>query len=216
MLEIKQFAFGPFGVDTYILYDPETLEAIVVDPGMVDPGEYRIFDDFIQSHNLKLTQIVNTHLHLDHCFGDNYVRNKYGVQVNAHTADAPLGEALKNQCALFGICGPDDTPVKIDVPLHDGDSIHVGKYTLKVIHVPGHSPGGIALYCKDGNFAIVGDSLFRGSIGRTDLPGGDYNTLVNAVNDRLMSLPDSTLVLSGHDMSTTIGRERQSNPYIRH
>lgn len=216
MLEIKQFAFGPFGVNTYIVYDPETLEAIAVDPGMVNPGEYRLFDDFILSHGLKLTQVVNTHLHLDHCFGDNYVRDKYGVPVKAHPADAPLGEALKNQCAMFGLCGPDDSPVKIDIPLHDGDSVCVGTYPLKVIHVPGHSPGGIALYSGECNFAIVGDSLFRGSIGRTDLPGGDYSTLVNAVADRLMPLPDSTLVLTGHDMSTTIGKERQSNPYIRH
>lgn len=214
MLEIKQFAFGPFGVNTYIVYDPDTLQAIAVDPGMTNPGEQRLFDNFIADHRLTLTQIVNTHLHLDHCFGDNYVRDRYGVQVKAHPADAPLGEAIAQQCAMFGVSGPDARPVVIDVPLSNGDTITIGRYTLSVIHVPGHSLGGIALYCKECNFVIVGDSLFRGSIGRTDLPGGDHATLIHAVKDKLMTLPASTLVLPGHDMSTTISRELRSNPYL--
>ncbi len=215
MLKVKQFVFNPFGVSTFIIYDSESKAAIAIDPGMLNSAEQKEFDSYIAENNLKLTQIVNTHLHLDHCFGNNYVRDKYGIKVAAHPDDAFLGNSLAEQASRFGIrLTGNDTKVGIDIELKDGDSIKVGAHTLKVLHVPGHSPGSIALYCAEGGFVIAGDVLFKGSIGRTDLQGGNLDTLLNSIHSRLMTLPDSTNVLPGHDRFTTIGAERATNPYI--
>lgn len=215
MLKIKQFVFNPFGVNTYIVYDSDTKDAIVVDPGMVNERERKTFDDYIADNELKLQQIVNTHLHLDHCFGDNYVRDRYGVKVAAHVSDAPLGDNIGIQARQFGIQGVEDNPVRIDVPLKEGDKISVGEYSIDVLHVPGHSPGSLVLYSAAGNFAIVGDVLFRGSIGRTDLPGGDHATLINGIKTKLLTLPDSTWIFPGHDSHTDVGTEKAVNPYLR-
>ncbi len=214
-MKVKQFVFNPFGVSTFIIYDSESKAAIAIDPGMLNSAEQKEFDSYIAENNLKLTQIVNTHLHLDHCFGNNYVRDKYGIKVAAHPDDAFLGSSLAEQASRFGIrLTGNDTKVGIDIELKDGDSIKVGAHTLKVLHVPGHSPGSIALYCAEGGFVIAGDVLFKGSIGRTDLQGGNLDTLLNSIHSRLMTLPDSTNVLPGHDRFTTIGAERATNPYI--
>ena len=215
MLKVKQFVFNPFGVSTFIIYDSESKAAIAIDPGMLNSAEQKEFDSYIAENNLKLTQIVNTHLHLDHCFGNNYVRDKYGIKVAAHPDDAFLGNSLVEQASRFGIrLTGNDTKAGIDIELKDGDNIKVGAHTLKVLHVPGHSPGSIALYCAEGGFVIAGDVLFKGSIGRTDLQGGNLDTLLNSIHSRLMPLPDSTNVLPGHDRFTTIGAERATNPYI--
>lgn len=215
MLKIKQFVFNPFGVSTFIIYDSESKAAIAIDPGMLNSAEQKEFDSYIAENNLKLTQIMNTHLHLDHCFGNNYVRDKYGIKVAAHPDDAFLGNSLVEQASRFGIrLTGNDTKAGIDIELKDGDNIKVGAHTLKVLHVPGHSPGSIALYCAEGGFVIAGDVLFKGSIGRTDLQGGNLDTLLNSIHSRLMTLPDSTNVLPGHDRFTTIGAERATNPYI--
>lgn len=216
MLKIKQFSFNPFQVSTFVVYDPDSLDAIVVDPGMTSAAEEHKLDEFIERNNLKIQQIVNTHLHLDHCFGDNYVRDKYGVKVAAHLDDADLGQNIGTQAAEFGLHldGPSDA-VSVDVVLADGDIIKVGDNQLQVLHVPGHSRGSIVLYSPEGHFAIVGDVLFQGSIGRTDLPGGEYRTLLNGIHTKLLPLPDDTLVLPGHGPMTTIGREKATNPYIR-
>ncbi len=214
-MKVKQFVFNPFGVSTFIIYDSESKTAIAIDPGMLNSAEQKEFDSYIAENNLKLTQIVNTHLHLDHCFGNNYVRDKYGIKVAAHPDDAFLGNSLVEQASRFGIrLTGNDTKAGIDIELKDGDSIKVGAHTLKVLHVPGHSPGSIALYCAEGGFVIAGDVLFKGSIGRTDLQGGNLDTLLNSIHSRLMTLPDSTNVLPGHDRFTTIGAERATNPYI--
>lgn len=215
MLKVKQFVFNPFGVNTFVISDSDTSEAMVIDPGMTSAHEQKLFDDYIAANNLRITQIVNTHLHLDHCFGYNYVRNKYGVKVAAHADDAPLGASLQRQAAQFGMMWPDNTPVSIDVPLKDGDKITLGAYTFTVLHVPGHSPGGIALYCPEGKLAIVGDSIFRGAIGRTDLPGGNHATLIASLKNKILTMPDDTNLLPGHDQFTTVAQEKAHNPYLK-
>lgn len=216
MLKIKQFAFNPFGESTYVVFDDSSREALVVDPGMTSPAEFSLFDNFIKDNNLKIIQIVNTHLHLDHCFGNNYVRDKYGVKTAAHIADAPLGANIGMQARSFGMMLPDGTDtVEIDVPLKEGDTLAVGAYTFSVIHLPGHTPGGIALYCPEAKLAIVGDSIFRGSIGRTDLPGGDTATLISSLKNKILTLPDDTTLLPGHDSFTTVADEKKHNPYLR-
>ena len=215
MLKIKQFAFNPFGVSTFIVYDSDTRDALVVDPGMVSERERRFFFFFVSQQQLKIEQVVNTHLHLDHCFGDNYVRDKYGVKVAANILDAPLAENLQRQAAQFGMVLDKDETVEVDVPLNEGDVISVGNYKIDVLQVPGHSQGSIILYCKEANVAIVGDVLFRGSIGRTDLPGGNHQQLIDGIKAKLLKLPDDTMILPGHGPATTIKSEKAANPYLK-
>lgn len=214
-LEIRKFVFNPFGVSTYVVWDPTSKDGIAVDPGMSNPSEQRLFDNFVADNGIRLRQVVNTHLHLDHCWGNNYVTDRYGVKVAASVADDFLGERAAQQALMFGIPGDGFSPVYIDVPLKNGDVIHVGDGELQVLEVPGHSPGGIALYDAADGWVIVGDALFAGAIGRTDLPGGDYGQLIHNIRTRLLTLPGNTIVYPGHEAATTIAREKSSNPYLR-
>lgn len=203
-----------FGVNCYVLWDPDTREAAIVDPGMADRAECDALDDFLTRNRLHATQLIDTHMHLDHIFGNLYVKERYGLPVSAAKADEFLGLTLDDQTARFRL------PVKaenhgIDMELKDGDVLHIGGEELRVLAVPGHSPGSIALYAPESGFVITGDALFAGSIGRTDLPGGDFATLVGSIREKLMKLPPETVVLPGHGDETTIGSELKSNPYIR-
>ena len=213
MLKVTNLIFNPFEECTYVVADSASGEAIVVDPGMFNNEECQRFDEFIENRKLTIKGIVNTHLHLDHCFVIQHIKDKYGVGLSAHAADAPLGDSFVEQCQRFGLPRPKSS-ISIDTPIADGDSITIGEEVLKVIHVPGHSPGGIALYSQSGAFALVGDSLFHGSIGRTDLFGGSYPQLISSIQKRLMTLPDDTTILPGHGERTTIASERSYNPYL--
>lgn len=213
MLKVKQFAFSLFGVNTYLVIDEATKDAIVIDPAMADPAEQKEFDDYVRESKAKITQIVNTHLHLDHCFGENYVKDKYGVPVAASIDDAPLGESMALQYSKFGLKGNNGN-VHIDVPLKDGDIIHIGDSELKVLATPGHTPGGLCLYSPNGKIIFSGDTLFQGSVGRTDLAGGNHNQLIKSIREKLFTLPNDVTVLPGHGPHTTIGWEKSHNPYV--
>lgn len=215
MLEITTLQFNPFGVNTYLIYDTETRDTAVVDPGMFNTKEQRFFDTYVAEHNLKITQIINTHLHLDHCFGDNYVKSRYGVPVKANSEDAFLGTKLAEQSRRFGMLVPGtEKGVEIDVDLKEGETVKVGRHELKVLQVPGHSPGSIALYSPEYHFLIGGDVLFKGSIGRTDLEQGNMSTLINSIRNKILTLPEETQVLPGHDAITTVADEKRYNPYF--
>lgn len=213
MLKVARFGFYMFGINTYVVYDPESREAAIIDPGMSRPEETDAMEKFITREHLKVTHLINTHLHVDHAVGDEWVSDKYGVPVEAHPEEKMLGLILPQQAQRFGLKGI-DRKVEIDKTLQDGDKVKIGEDYLDVLHVPGHSPGSIALYSPSSGFVISGDTLFQGSIGRTDLPGGDHKTLINAIQTKLMALPDDTLVLSGHGDATTIGDESKHNPYL--
>ena len=212
MLKVARFGFYMFGINTYVVYDPEEKEAAIIDPGMSRKQDFDALENFIGREGLKVTHLINTHLHIDHAIADNWVKAKYGVPVEAHADDAMLGERIKQQAQMFGVQA-EDVAVEIDRPLKEGDIIKIGSGELKVVHVPGHSPGSICLYDEADSFVIVGDALFQGSIGRTDLPGGNHRQLVDAIKNKLLTLPKETMVLSGHGDATTIGREWESNPY---
>lgn len=214
MLNIKQFVFNPFDENTYLLIDEDTNQAAVIDPGMINDRERAEFDKFIADNKITLTMVINTHMHLDHSFSDNYVSKKYGVKIAAHPDDAPLGETLANQAMRFGMRLNDSDPVKIDVQLNDGDEIAIGNSKLTVLHVPGHSLGGISLYLKEQDIVFAGDSLFNGCIGRTDFIGGNHQQLIDSIHAKLLTLPANTVVLSGHGPHTTIANERTNNPYL--
>lgn len=213
MLKIAKFTFYMFGINTYVVYDPEKKEAAIIDPGMSRPQEFDAMEKFIVRENLSVTHLINTHLHIDHAIADKWVMEKYGLPVEAHSDDATLGMVLNQQAQRFGIRGV-DAKVEIGKTLKAGDEVRIGNGSLKVLHVPGHSPGSIALYDQEDGFVIVGDTLFEGSIGRTDLMGGNHVQLINAITDELLTLPGDTVVYPGHGNPTTIEWERKNNPYL--
>lgn len=212
MLKISRFVFNMFEENTYVVYDPDSREAVIIDPGMHSDEERQALDAFIDREHLKVVGLVNTHMHVDHTFGDAHVTTRYGAAVQAGANDAQLGRIMPQQAARFGMRHGVE-PIEVDVPLRQGDIIHVGSGELRVLDVPGHSPGSIALYSPQG-FVITGDALFRGSIGRTDLFGGDHATLIDSIRRELLSLPPDTVVLPGHGPETTIGQEAASNPFL--
>ena len=213
-MRIAIFQFSLFGINTYVLSDPETKECAVVDPGMINSEEEQAIVNFIESNGLKLKYIINTHLHIDHSAGIPFLQRKYGVPVLAHPADSDLGARIDQQAQMFGI-GMNMENVTDFTPVHDGDEIKLGKESLRVIHVPGHSRGSIALYCKSCGFLVCGDILFEGSVGRTDLPGGSHTDLIRGIREKLLTLPGDTVVYPGHGPATTIAREKRTNPYLQ-
>lgn len=213
-MKIAVFQFCLFGINTYIAWDEESLECAIIDPGMINDREEKAITDFIERNHLTVKHLLNTHLHVDHAVGNGFVISGYDVKTEASEKDAFLGKHLTSQLENFGI--PREAKgVEIGITLRDGDKIDLGKSHLDVIEVPGHSPGGLAFYSPDGHFLISGDSLFNGSIGRTDLPGGNHHQLVNSVREKLLSLPAETVVYPGHGDPTTVGYERNHNPFLR-
>lgn len=212
-MKVVKFAFSLFGINTYIVYDPATGKCAIIDPGMINREEEEALVNFVKRNGLTVTHVINTHLHVDHAIGDKFSADTFKVPVLAHRDDEFLGTRLRQQALEFGIAECVDN-VSISSYLEDGEKIKIGEGELTVLHVPGHSPGGIALYDKAGGYVIAGDSLFAGSIGRTDLPGGDTRTLVTAVKEKLLTLPPDTVVYPGHGPATTIAREAATNPFL--
>ena len=213
-MKVKSFQLILFQVNCYVVYDPVEKKAAVIDPGIVDNREIDAIDRFLLENSLEVVAVVNTHLHIDHVLANSGLAAKYGVPVMAHADDNFLGDRLKDQAREFGL------PFRLENAgvthhLSDGDIIPIGSGSLEVIHLPGHSPGGIGLYDDADGFIITGDTLFQGSVGRTDLPGGDMGRLLESIRKRLYPLPDNTVVYPGHGPATTIGREKASNPFLR-
>lgn len=202
-----------FGINTYLVWNPATGEAAVIDPGMINDMEQAAIDGFISDNGLVVRNLINTHMHVDHIFGDLYIKEKYGVDIAASPADSFLGERAAMQCRMFGL--PDDmASVKIDRELKDGDKIDIGGETVDILSVPGHSPGSLVLYFPESKWAITGDVLFRRSIGRTDLVAGNHSQLIDGITTKLFALPDDTTVYPGHGDPTTIGEEKRENPFL--
>ncbi len=213
-MKVVKFGFSLFGINTYVVVDEKTRKCAVIDPGMIDREEEEALVDFVRRNGLAVTHVINTHLHIDHAIGDKFAAEAFGAPVIAHRDDEFLGTRLQQQAAQFGIAERVDN-VSISSYLTDGEKIKIGEGELEVLHVPGHSPGGVALYDREGGYVIAGDSLFAGSVGRTDLPGGDMEQLLTAVRDKLLTLPPETVVYPGHGPATTIAREKASNPFLR-
>lgn len=198
-----------FDENCYVVYDGQSHQCMIVDPGMLSGQEREAVDGFIRTQHLTVKYLVNTHLHLDHSFGINHVASTYGVTPMAHPADAPLGADIEGQARMFGIAGADISNVTDITPLADGDILTLGNAQIRVIHTPGHSPGGLSLYAPTEGWIITGDTLFAGgSIGRTDLPGGSYPQLIDSIRTKLFTLPDDTRILPGHGPESTIGASK--------
>ena len=213
-MKIKRFTFNMFGVNTYILWDPETLQAAIIDPGMITSDDNQRIDSFIKENNLKLIHLINTHLHLDHTFGDDYISTTYGLKLQANDGDSRIGQLRSVQARGFGMV-MDLPPLTIHTSLNSGDKINLGNQHLVVSNLPGHSPGSIVLYSPEDGFVLTGDVLFCRSIGRTDLAGGNFDQLIKGIRNILLPLPDSTIVYPGHGEPTTIGEERSENMWIK-
>jgi glyoxylase-like metal-dependent hydrolase (beta-lactamase superfamily II) len=212
-MKIKQIQNNPFQENTYVVWDEVSMEAAIVDCGALFPQEEAKIEAFVSDNNLKVKYILNTHLHLDHCFGNAWAAERYGILPMAHKDDETLLARMGEQARMFGLPFEVKTE-KLGGYLKDDDVLMLGENEIKVIHTPGHSRGGLCFYIPSAGWLISGDSLFEGSIGRTDLEGGSYATLIKSITERLMTLPEETVVYPGHGPYTTIGDEKRMNPFL--
>jgi glyoxylase-like metal-dependent hydrolase (beta-lactamase superfamily II) len=212
MFKIKFFTFNPIGENTYILYN-ESKQCIIIDPGCYFEEENEQLKGFITQNELNPTQLLNTHCHLDHVFGNKMISETYHLTLQMHEKEKPVLAYAPTSGLMYNM--PFDNYVGEFILLKEGDTVLLGQDELKVIEVPGHSPGSICFYCAKQNFLFGGDVLFQGSIGRTDLPLGDHETLLLHIKNKLLVLPEETVVHSGHGLPTTIGAEKANNPYLQ-
>ncbi len=212
MVQVQTFVFNPFSENTYLLHD-ETGEAIIIDPGCYDRSEVNELAAYIEEHGLKPVQIVNTHAHIDHVLGVAALKRKYGIPFALHKLDEPLLKAVKTYASNYGFSAFEEP--EIDNFIKEGETVEFGNASLKIIFVPGHAPGHVAFVSDADKFVIGGDVLFRMSIGRTDLPGGDHGTLLKSIREQMFTLPDDYTVYAGHMEPTTIGFEKRNNPFFK-
>lgn len=211
MLYLKSFTFNPFQENTYVLYDDQG-EAFVIDPGNSNAEENKALSDFIDQKKLKLKRLLLTHAHIDHILGVHYVFDRYGLLPEVHHNDLFFVDRMAQSAAMYGInCEQAPAPGRF---LNEGEKVVLGKYEFDCIFTPGHSPGSISFYNQENKLLISGDVLFRGSIGRSDLPMGDHETLISSIKEKLLPLGDEVKVYSGHGPSTTIGHEKLNNPFL--
>lgn len=212
MIQVKAFPVNPLQENTYLVWD-ETREAIVIDAGFISDNEKQRFESVLNENNLKLVKVINTHLHFDHQFGNRYLADRYDLKPLAHKLDEHLLDDAKAGKIVYGF------PIREDAQLlggyiEEGEIIQFGNTELLAIWVPGHTPGHLVFYDRQSGSLFAGDVLFRGSVGRTDFPGGDHASLITNIQKKLLVLPDDTVVYSGHGPTTTIGYEKQYNPYL--
>jgi glyoxylase-like metal-dependent hydrolase (beta-lactamase superfamily II) len=211
MIQIQGFTFNPFQENTYLLYD-ETKECVIIDPGCSNQLEQEELVVFIASEQLKPVKLLNTHCHIDHVFGNSFISKKYHLPLEIHQKDLETLHSLPQVSHLYGLNA--EKSVEPEVFLNEGDKIKFGNSVLDIVFTPGHSPGSICFISHEGKFVIGGDVLFSGSIGRTDLPGGNHETLLTSIREKLFPLADEYVVFPGHGDETSIGFEKENNPFV--
>lgn len=211
-MHIKKFTFNPFQENTYLIYDDEK-NCAIIDPGCYTAEEEKILKNYIEENELKPIRLLNTHAHLDHIFGNRFVYDTFQLLPELHIKDLPLIEMAERSAQMYGIPNYKNSP-EPEKFIEENTTIEVGNIKLEVIFGPGHAPGHIAFYHKESAQIISGDILFQGSFGRTDLPGGDFNTLKNSIINNFFTLPDDTKVYCGHGPETHIGIEKKNNPIL--
>jgi hydroxyacylglutathione hydrolase len=211
MLYLKTFTFNPFQENTYLLYDDQGT-AFIIDPGNSNASEDAQVKQFIEEKKLKLSRLLLTHGHIDHVLGNKFIFDTYGLLPEMHADDLFFIDRMLQSAAMYGLSVEQSpSPQRF---LKEGDTIQLGSYVLECIYTPGHSPGSISFYNKENKLLIGGDVLFRGSIGRSDLPKGDHDTLIRSIREKVLTLGDDIKVYSGHGPATTTGVEAQSNPFL--
>ncbi|WP_423779164.1 MBL fold metallo-hydrolase, partial [Algoriphagus aquimarinus] len=211
MLYIKSFTFNPFQENTYLLYD-ENGNGTLIDPGCFDLAERKELLDFVTEKNIRVTQLLNTHCHIDHVLGNAWAKKTFGVELLIHKEEEAVLKAVEVYAPNYGFVGYESS--EADGFLKEGDEIKVGDEVLKIIFVPGHAPGHVVFHHEATHQCIAGDTLFRGSIGRTDLPGGDHELLLSKIKSQLFTLPEETVIYPGHGPETTIAFEKTHNPFV--
>jgi glyoxylase-like metal-dependent hydrolase (beta-lactamase superfamily II) len=212
MIKVKVFTFSPVQENTYVLYNEQN-KAIIIDPGCYFSAEQETLKIFIEDTGLEPERLLNTHCHLDHVFGNKWVHETWGLELYIHPGEETMLKLAPLSGEKWGLPFSN-----YEGPLHflnHGDTVSLGEDELRVILAPGHSPASICFYCEKQQLLIGGDVLFRDSIGRTDLPGGDHATLLNSIRTQLFVLPDAVTVFPGHGPSTTVGYEKENNPFLQ-
>ena len=211
MFTVKAFTFSPIQENTYLLYN-EKGKALIIDPGCYFEEEREMLSSFLQQNNLELQLLLNTHCHLDHVFGNKWIHETFGLLLHIHQKEKQVLDFAPASGLMWNMPFDNyDAELKY---IKEGEEILLDDDRLKILFAPGHSPGHVCFYCKAQGFIIGGDVLFRQSIGRTDLPGGNHETLIQSIKTQLFILPDETIVYSGHGPATTIGYEKKHNPFL--
>ena len=213
MTQVAQLTFNPFQENTYVLFD-ESKECVIIDPGCYEVAEQESLVKFIEENELKVTRLLLTHSHIDHVLGNSFVCNHFGVKPEAHALDLETLANVSSYAHVYGFPGYIPSPEPENL-IKEGTNIEFGNTTLEVRFVPGHAPGHVVFICNEEKFVINGDCLFHGSIGRTDLPGGDHQTLLDSIKRELFSLPEDYTVYTGHGQPTSIGFEKMNNPFLQ-
>jgi len=212
MIRIKKFTFNPFQENTYIAYD-ETKECIIVDPGCYDENENSVLKTFIEQENLKPVVMINTHCHLDHIFGNKFVADTYNLSPLIHKLDLPMLEYAPLAASKYGV-HLGELP-EVTNFIKEGDVVKFGNSEFEIIFTPGHAPGHVCLVSKKEKITLSADVLFHLSIGRTDLPMGDHETLLSSIREKLFTLEPEMVIYPGHGPKTTIGFEKANNPFLK-
>ncbi|MBX2893265.1 MAG: MBL fold metallo-hydrolase [Saprospiraceae bacterium] len=212
MIQVHTFEFNPFAENTYIVSD-ETGECAIFDPGCYTVEERAALRHFIESEQLRPVRLINTHCHIDHVFGNAFVAKTWHLDLEIHAGELPVLEYFPQVCKMYGIPFAEESPTPARF-IEAGDWVAFGHTRLKALFTPGHSPASLSFYCETEGFVLAGDVLFLESIGRTDLPGGDMETLLHSIRTQLFVLPDATLVYPGHGPATTIRHEKEYNPFL--
>lgn len=212
MTTVTCLTFNPFQENTYLVHD-ETGDCVIFDPGCYEASERRELMNKVQALGLTPVRLINTHCHLDHVFGNRFVADTWSLALEIHPLEAPVLAAVPRVCEMYGLPTPEESPDPL-TSLKAGEYIRFGNTELLQLFTPGHSPGSVSFYCAQSKFVIAGDVLFYGSIGRTDLPGGDYDTLIQAIKTELLPLGDDITVYPGHGPATRMGYERKNNPFL--
>lgn len=210
-MEIKSFTFNDFYENTFVCYD-DSKECIIIDPGCNNSEEQQRLVDFISDNKLKPTKLVNTHCHIDHVLGNAFVAEKYNLKLEAHEGEKVVLDNMVMMAKMYQI--PYDPSPEIEVFLEEGEMLSFGNTNLEIYFTPGHSPASVSFFHRESQQLIAGDVLFKGSIGRTDLPGGHFDTLISNIKNKFFPLGDDVIVYSGHGPVTTIGEERRTNPFL--
>lgn len=213
MITVQALTFNPFQENSYVLFD-ESRECIIIDPGCYEKSEQDLLKNFVEENELKPVKLINTHCHIDHVLGNKFVAKNWNLSLEMHELDLPLLHSVKDYCTAYGFDHYDESP-EPSVFLKEGEQVLFGNSALNILFTPGHAPGHICLHSPTQKFVIAGDTLFQMSIGRTDLPGGDYDTLMNSIKTVLMPLTEDTQVFCGHGPSTSIGFEKMNNPFLK-
>lgn len=209
-MHVQKFTFNPFQENTYVLHAEG--EGMVIDPGCSDRHEQRQLEQWLEANGVRPVRLLLTHAHIDHVLGCAWVNERYGLLPEIHRADLPTLAMAPQSALLFGVPAPE-----VPQPVHflqEGQLIALGHGQLEVLHVPGHAPGHVAFFNRQQRILIGGDVLFKRSIGRTDLPGGDFGTLARSIREKLYPLGDDVRVYCGHGPETSIGEERRENPFV--